>query len=141
MGHLAGSFHFIGENEELVAERIAEQLNLLNSNGIYPDVEWATRRDGANNLVLCARTADDRTARLIGDTLKNMEIIEDYLVFEAVPKDPRNNTPYHSLITGLYYIDADLLGLLVDLESGTTSVGEMDFDEGPGAGFKKLVFN
>lgn len=121
---LAGTFYFNGTEEKYVAERVAEQLNLLNRDGLHPDVEWVSGPDADDNFALCARTDDEQSARIVGAILKGRGIFYKSSIIAAIPNEEAepDDKPYYMIVAYLHDIDRDVLESYVDLESGMTAL-------------------
>lgn len=120
---LAGMFYFSGTGEKYVAERVAEQLNLLNRDGLHPDVEWVAGPDANDNFALCARTDDEQSARTIRTILKRRGIFYESSLIAAIPNEEAgpDDKPYYIVLACLHDINRDILESMVYLEDGLTA--------------------
>lgn len=119
---LAGAFYFSGTEEKYIAERVAEQLNLLSRDGLIPDTEWNACQTPDGSCVIFASADSLEFARATGDVLKNAGV---FLYYEIAGTDPATDgEPHHFVGLHLYDINRDALESCVDLESSATAFGD-----------------
>ena len=138
MADLAGSFYFSGANEDMLAERTAEQLNLINRDGIHPDVEWVSGRNAGGDVVLCARADDEASIRAVGAILKGRGILSAFEIIAATPDAETAATgaePYYIIAADLYDVERDQLEESIDMEAALVDLGDMP------VAFKAPLFN